>query len=135
MGVEEAITQVIARAEVFGSTFDAGASALENMHEFVEVDLTGVAPGSLEEGAVGGAEVYTFLGGLSGEEAESETAGETVSAADAVFDFKVIEPAALVELAFVPEDGRPVVHQAALHLAERGADDFDVGVGLHDLLD
>src|SRR5689334_3080148 len=66
-----------------GSPFDPRAAPLEDVGQLVEVDLAGVASGGLEEGAVGGAEVYAILGGFAGEEAVGEAAGETVAAADA----------------------------------------------------
>ena len=84
---------------------------------------------------MGGAEIDAFLRGFAGEEAIGETAGETVAATDAVFDLEVFESAAFVEFAVHVENRRPVVDEAGFDLAERGADDLDVGIGLDDLLD
>ena len=53
----------------------------------------------IEQRAVGDAEVDAFLRGLAGEEAVGEAGGEAVAAADAVFDFQVVELRAVVELA------------------------------------
>ena len=47
----------------------------------------------MQQCAVGDAEVDAFLRGLAGEEAVGEAGGEAVAAADAVFDFEVVEDA------------------------------------------
>lgn len=104
------------------------------MEKFLEGDLAGVAAGRHEQGAVGDAEVDAFLGGLAGQEAVGEAGCEAIPAADAVFDFEVLEVGAIIEFAFAPHDGRPVVDQGCLHAAERGADDLDVGEVLDDFL-
>src|SRR5579859_1231434 len=117
------------------SSLNACAAAFDDVHQLFEVDLAGVAAGGLEECAVGGAEVDAFLGSFVIEEAVGEAAGEAVAAADAVLDLEVLVPAGFVELALGVQDRRPVVDQAALDLAESGADDLDVGIGLHDFFD
>src|SRR5271154_5715622 len=75
------------------SPLDAGAAAFEDVHEFFLGDLGGVAAGGLEECTVGGAEVDAVFGGHAGEEAVGEAGGEAVAAADAVFDFEIVEVA------------------------------------------
>src|SRR5208282_2214756 len=116
-------------------SFNPCAAAFEDVVQLFQIDLAGVAAGGLEEGAVGGAEIDAFLRIPAGEESIGESAGEAVPAADAVFDFQAVESAAFVELAVDIQNGRPVVDQAALDLAERRADDFHVRISLHHFLD
>src|ERR1700722_10674602 len=115
--------------------FNSGAATLEDVHQLLEINLARVAARRLEQCSVGGAEVHAFLRGFPVEETVGESAGEAVAAADAVFDLQAVVAAALVENAVMPEDGGPVVHEAALYFAEGGADDFDIGVGFHHFLD
>src|SRR5438874_28386 len=109
------------------SPFDPRAAAAGGVQEFFERDLARVAAGAHEQGAVGDAEVDAVLGRLAGEEAVGEPAGEPVAAADAVFDLQVVEARPVVELAFGPQDGGPVVDQRRLHAAQRRAYHLHVG--------
>src|SRR5579863_6516507 len=117
------------------SPLNPRTSAFENVHQLVEIDLAGVAAGGLEECAMGGAKVHALLSGFAVEESEGEAAGEPVAAAHTVFDLQVLVPATFVKFSFRVEDRRPVVDQAALDLSKCRADDFDMRISLHDLLD
>ena len=43
------------------SPLDPAPAAFDNVHQFFQIDLAGVAPRGLQQGAVGGAEVDAFL--------------------------------------------------------------------------
>lgn len=107
------------------------------MEEFFEGDFGGIATGGLEEGAVGGAEVDGFLRVFAGEETEGESGGESVAAADAVFEDEPLKGRTVVErIGLGPvEDGGPVVFTGGDDFAEGGADDFEIGIILGDLAD
>src|SRR5262245_55367739 len=117
------------------SSLNPSAATPRHVYQLVQIDLARVAASRLQQGAVRGAEFHAHLWRTAGEETIGEAAGEAVAAAHAVFDLQVLVAARLVELPVGPEDRRPVVHEAAPHLAKRRADDLHVWVSCHDLPD
>ena len=92
--------------------FDASAGATHYRGDFFQRQHAGVAAGRLGESAVGGAEVDSAVSAEVIEEAVDQAGGKAVAAADAVLDLQLLVLAALVELAVIVQDGRPVVDQA-----------------------
>src|SRR6185369_7985354 len=111
------------------------ASAACGVEQLFQGDLAGIAARAHQQGAVGDAQIGAFLGRFAGQESIGESAGESITTPNAVFDFKVVEALAVVELSIVPEYGGPVVDQGRLYAAQSRADNLDVRVVLHDLVD
>jgi len=86
---------------------DAGAAAGDLLLDFLAGGHGGVAGSGRGERTVAAPYSTAFCRRLKFHETELEAGGEGVAAADAVEDLKAGVLAGFVELAVVPEDGRP----------------------------
>ena len=102
---------ILSKMVVLYSALNPCRATAGHMLEFFERDLTRVAAGGHQQGAMGNAEVDALLRTLAAQESVGKAGGKAVTAADTVFNLEVREVWAVVERAVVPHDGRPVVHE------------------------
>ena len=117
------------RLATYSSARNARASALHHPLHLRQGHHRGIARRGHGQSAVSRAALDRVLWTLVGEKAVDEPGGERVASSHPVEDLQVLAPLRLVELAFVPADGSPVVEGRGLGVAQGSGDDREIREG------
>src|SRR5690242_6858667 len=72
-------------------SFNSGASTTRNMRQLIQGDLARVAHRAHQQRTMCHAEVHALLRALAGQESVRETRRKSISTANTIFDFKIVE--------------------------------------------
>src|SRR5579875_1514715 len=112
---------------------DPRSAAADRALDVFQRGHTGVAGGCHCKRAVGGSPLDSVLGAHAAKECAREASCERVPPTYAIEDLKVTASARLVERAFGPEYGAPVMAGGCAGVSEGARDDLNVGIFGRDL--